>query len=535
LKRSAALLSTAFITAVLCGSAMGQTPNIPHLRKQGDATQLVVQGQPMLLLGGEVFNSSSSSIEFMAPIWKRMTDLHLNTLLIPVSWEMVEPKEGAYDFSLVDGLIRDARKNHLHMVFLWLASWKNGMSSYMPLWVKEDYKRFPRVRRSDGTPVEVLTPLSENSWKADAQAFGSLMRHLKAVDSRDQTVVMIQVENEVGVLGDTRDHSPIANQAFAGQVPAELMQHLVKLDKDLTPEFRALWVAAGQKTSGTWEEVFGSGIATDEIFMAWNYARYVDHVAAAGRAEYPIPLYVNAWLDEGTAKPGDYPSGCPESHVMDVWQAGAPHIDMMAPDLYASNFAERCQLYSRQGNPLFIPEMPGNDVGAHNVFYAYGTHNAIGTSPFGIDRSQPDAPISKSYAILEQIAPLILAHQGLNQTIGFVLDQQHPKVTAIMGGYEVDIALESIFGRSSTSGYGIVIATGDGEYVGAGSGFRVTYKPITPGPAYAGIDDVEEITMVGGAWVTGRHLNGDETEEGSSWRFPSFQSSIQSCRVYRYE
>jgi beta-galactosidase GanA len=508
----------------------------PILQKQGGVVQLYVDGKPFLILGGEVFNSSSSSLDYMAPIWTHMIDLHANTVLAPVSWEQIEPTEGKFDFSVVDGLIQGARAHNLHLVLLWMASWKNGMSSYTPDWVKADYTRFPLARRQDGSPVQVLSTLSDANWTADATAFAALMRHLRDFDGRDHTVLMMQVENEVGLLGDSRDRSDAANAAFAGQVPSDLMGRLTANDADLVPEFRNVWVQAGQKPSGTWEDVFGSGPQADEIFMAWNYARYVDHVAAAGKAEYPIPMYVNAWLnDPMDSKPGAYPSGCPESHLIDIWQAAAPHIDLLAPDIYAANFQDRCDLYTRRGNTLFIPEMPGNDIAARNVFAAIGRYNALGTSPFGIDRTPSDGPISQSYDLLSQIAPMILQHQANGETIGFVLDADHPQFTFAMDGYELDVSLDTLFGHTATDGYGIIVATAPNQFTGAGSGFRVTFKPTTPGPQYAGIGTVKEGTFTNGQWTPARWLNGDETAQGQTWRFSSMKPGIEECTVYRYE
>ena len=539
-------ITLALTAGIVIGAAPAQVPaavggkaslqGAPSLQKHGAAVQLVVDGKPFLMLGGELSNSSSSSLNYMTKIWPHMNDLHANTVVTPVSWEQIEPKEGTFDFSLVDGLIQNARTHNLHLVLLWLASWKNGMSSYQPLWVKADYKRFPRARWKDGTPIQVMSTLSENNWTADGKAFGALLRHLRDFDGRDHTVLMAQVENEVGILGDSRDRSEAANKAFAGQVPKALMQHLIKNDKDLVPEFRAKWVAAGQKPSGTWEEIFGIGPTTDEIFMAWNYARYVDHVAAAGKVAYPIPLYANAWLnDPMDSKPGNYPSGCPESHVMDVWQAGAPHLDLLAPDLYAGNFEERCQLYTRRGNTLFMPEMNSDAGGARNIFLAIGRYNAIGTSPFGIDHTPGDGPFSRSYDVLSQIAPTFLAHQGKDETTGFVIDTDHPRVTSRMGDYDVEVSLDSVFGRTASLGYGIVIQTGPNEFLGAGSGFRVAFHPLTPGPKYGGIGTVYEGKFLDGQWVPGRRLNGDETDQGSGWRFSSFGLAIETCSVYRYE
>jgi len=533
-----AAISCAVVPGARADSSEPKTyhEGMPALRTQGNAVQLIVDGKPFLMLGGEVSNSSSSSLNYMTKIWTHMNDLHANTVLTPVSWELIEPQEGTFDFSSVDGLIQGARKHKLHLVLLWMASWKNGMSSYQPLWVKQDYKRFPRAQRQDGTPMQVLSTLSQNNTNADANAFSALMRHLREYDQYDHTVLMVQVENEVGILGDSRDRSEAANSAYNGQVPSELMNYLVKNEESLTPEFHDLWLKAGHKTSGTWEDVFGTGVRTDEIFMAWHYARYIDQIAAAGKSEYPIPLYVNAWLnDPMDAKPGNYPSGCPESHVMDVWLAGAPHIDLLAPDLYAGNFAERCDLYTRRGNTLFIPEMNSDAGGAHYIFVAIGKYHALGTSPFGIDHTPADGPFSQSYNLLAQISSVLLEHQGINESTGFVLDTEHPSIVCTMGDYEVTITLDSLFGHTASSGYGIVLQTGPNDFLGAGSGFRVAFRPLTPGPRYAGIGAVDEGVFTDGQWTPGRRLNGDETDQGNGWRFSAFQANIEKCTVYRYE
>lgn len=294
----------------------------PHLHKQGNATQLIVDGKPFLVIGGELHNSSSSSMEYMRPIWERMVALRLNTVLAAVFWELIEPEEGTFDFSLVDGLLQEARRHDLRLILLWFGSWKNGTSSYVPYWVKRDYHRFPRVRREDGKAVEVLSTLTEANWQADAKAFAALMHHLRLVDSNDSTVIMIQVENEVGVLGDTRDRSDAANAAFAGSVPQELLDQLSTHRQELGAGLLRHWESSDFKTSGSWQEIFGSGPETDELFMAWNYACYVDRVAAAGKSQYPIPMYVNAWLaapqqppadwPADGKKPGDWPSGGPD-------------------------------------------------------------------------------------------------------------------------------------------------------------------------------------------------------------------------------
>lgn len=509
----------------------------PHLRRQGSATQLVVDGKPFLILGGELHNSSASSLEYMRPIWDRMVALNFNTVLAPVSWELIEPEEGVFDFTLVDGLIQDARRHDLRLVFLWFGSWKNGQSSYAPVWVKQDTRRFPRVVTRAGETLEVLTPLADTSREADARAFAALMRHVRAVDGDVHTVIMVQVENEVGILSDARDRSELAERVFAAPVPSALMDHLVRHRQELVDELGARWESSGFAAAGSWEQVFGAGDATDEIFMAWHYARYVDEVARAGKAEYDIPMFVNAWLNPPETPPGGYPSGGPLPHVMDVWLAGISQIDMLTPDIYAPNFEDWCRRYTHRGNPLFIPEMRPTEDGARNVFYAIGEHDAIGTSPFAVDSlTEPqDTPLARSYAALRQVAPLILEVQGQGAMAGFLLDTEHRAVTREIGGYLLEISLDEVFHFKAEIGYGLVVAVGPDEFVGVGSGFRVIFRPKDAAGAHVGIAAVDEGAYRGGRWIPGRRLNGDENDQGRTWRFSPQRISVERCRLYRYE
>jgi hypothetical protein len=564
-----ALITALAAAADVSGQAALPDRGQPRLQKQGTATRLVVDGKPFLILGAELHNSSASSLEYMKPLWPRLVATRLNTVLATVSWELVEPEEGRFDFRLLDGLIREARANELHLILLWFASWKNGKSNYQPLWVKTDQQRFPLVLDEQGRSLPILSTFSDVNRDADARAFAALMRHLREVDSRQHTVLMIQVQNEVGVLGDSRDYCPAANRAFAGPVPKELVDFLKRHRETLVPELRELWQANGFKASGTWTGVFGPGkpagkaipVRTlsppltaeehetgwrklawpaDEIFMAWHYARYVNRVAEAGKAEYDIPMFVNAWLQQRDhAWPGTYPSGGPVPQVINVWQAGAPAIDILAPDIYVPEFEELCARFSRSGNPLLIPEARGDTGGIANAILALGRYDAIGFSPFGIDRfAGADSELAKGYAVVAQAAPLILEHQGKGTMTALLLDRDGPPQTVRLGGYAIEARFSArSFGPAADTPpervAGLFISTGPDDFVVVGRAMNV-YFTAPSSSDNVGLGSVEDGVYADGRWIPGRRLNGDETPEWRALRFRSDGYSIQHVRLYRY-
>jgi hypothetical protein len=509
---------------------------------------LIVDGKPFVALGGEFEPDTATSLDNLRPIWPTLVKMNVNFVSPVALWEQVEPEEGKYDFTLVDGIIQEARRHNLRIGLVWFASFKNGLGVFAPLWVKKDFQRFPRAQPRGKTGMEIFSVIEgygDATRDADARAFAALMRHIKEVDGGEHTVILVQVENEMGVLGDSRDRSPAANHAFAGPVPKALMDYLEKHKDTLAPEFREVWAANGFNTSGTWEQVFGAGKAedvdtnrplregesqtewrklhwpVDEIFMAWNYARYMDKVVGRGKAEYPIPMYVNAWLQQPNLPwPGKYPSGGPVPQVHDVWRAGAPSIDVFGPDNYVSQFAEVSQRFMRNGNPLLIAEANGGERGATQALYAAG-RGAIGFSVYGIEYNLlwQDAAneLGRAYKSISQLMPLIADHQGKEgEMTGVLLEGTEPEKVRL-GDYTMtvqfaaDRRIDGAPPRPAVRRAGLlfVLTSPDEFYVTVSSQteLAVTFSPNTPGPPLVGVGTIEEGSFVDGRWVRGRYLD----------------------------
>lgn len=520
---------------------------IPHLEVHGSAVQLVVKDKPVLLLAGELGNSSASSASYMAPHWARLQRMHLNTVLAPVSWELVEPEEDHFDWQSLDSIIKAARAHDLKLVLLWFGAWKNSMSTYAPSWVKRDESRFPRAQLPDGRGEDILSAFSPALRDADAHAFAALMMHLKQVDQNDNTVLMIQVENEMGMLPVARDYSEAATQRFNDSVPPLLIHKLDALSAG--SRLRELWQAHGAKQQGSWPALFGDDDAGAEVFTAWYYASYAESVAAAGKAVYPLPMYVNAALNHTGKAPGEYPSGGPLPHLLEVWKTAAPSIDLLAPDIYFPNFVDLATVYKRKDNALFIPEANhvGNPQIPANAFYAFGKLDAIGFGPFSvesIDDSQPNA-LADAYAVLEQLSPAILANQGMQRMSGFkprVLENGtviDTPVTETIGAYTFTVSFvdnQSPKDQQDTASHGgIIIQTGAEDYLVAGQGMIVTFSPGDATQGSAGIDYAWEGAFdTHGHWMNGRRLNGDQTHQGRHLRLAPGKFQIQKIRLYYY-
>lgn len=537
------ILRNKFLPIALLTMQLAFCQNITHLQKKGNKTQLIVNQKPFLIRGGELGNSSATSMESMETIWRKLTDMNLNTVLTPVYWELIEPEEGKFDFSLIDDLILRARKENLKLVFLWFGSWKNSMSSHAPVWVKLNQKKYPRVKDDQNKSHEILTPFSENNLQADLNAFKKLMNHVKDFDQKEQTVIMIQVENEIGMLPNARDYHPLANEAFNKDVPKELLQYLQKNKEKLVPEFYEIWKKNGFKTKGNWEEVFGKGLHTDEIFMAWYFSKFTNQIAKAGKDIYPIPMFVNAALNAPEKKPGQYPSAGPLPHLMDVWKAGGNAVDFLAPDFYNPSFKQWNDLFTRQGDPLFIPEHRFDETAPFKGLYAVGHYEAIGFSPFSIE-SVADAkkePLGKIYDLVQQLTPTIEASKGQGKMDGVLLDKENNAQIIKMGDYEFtfkhdytlnwsDGAKAEVWPMSSA----IIIESAKDEFYIAGSGIVVTFKSLKEN-LNAGILKTDQGKFENEKWKTIRHFNGDQTHQGRHLRISVGDYEIQKIKLYTYD
>ncbi|QAY64265.1 beta-galactosidase [Xylanimonas allomyrinae] len=526
--------------------------SLPRLDRSGSATRLLVDDEPFVIRGGELGNSSAERAT-LASVWPRLRAMGLNTVVAPVTWEAIEPAEGAFDWSSVDELLEDARAHGMRLVVLWFGSWKNSMSCYAPGWVKADVARFPRARTSRGEPLEILTPFADANRDADARAFAALMAHLREVD-RGHTVVMVQVENEVGMVPEARDHSPQAEEAFTGPVPAlRRPAHLHRASAGPTRE-AAPARARRRRGEGTWTEVFGTGPEAEEVFQAWAFARYVDAVAAAGKAELDLPMYTNAALIRPGARPGQYPSAGPLPHLAEVWRAGAPALDFIAPDIYFPDFAHWADAYAAAGNPLFVPEALRSIDAAANALYAFGRHGALGFSPFGVESVDGDAAamLTGAYDVVAQLTPLIAAHAGDGSMTGLL-----PPADDMRSPHRVrlaDVVLEATYervpapsladgvineagqaaGTTRLPAAAIVIRTGRDELVVAGIGVTLTFHDTEPGGDVVGILTCEEGRYDGGTWRRERRLNGDQTHQGRHVRLEPGRFAVQRVRLYRY-
>jgi beta-galactosidase GanA len=498
----------------------------------------MVKERPFLLLAGEVHNSNSSSAEYMEQVWDKAEALGMNSLLVPITWELTEPEESAFDFALTDALITQARKRSMKLGLLWFGAWKNAQCYYAPGWVKKDLKRFKRAEMVKGQPrtnladfhgmtYSSLSYLCEETKKADKKAFCALMRHLKETDEQDNTVVVVQVENETGVMGAARENSDEADALFASESPRDFVAHLKAHTDTLSADVRE--AVLNGSAGGSWAEAFGP--AAEEIFSAYYIAGYVNELAEAGKAIYPLPMTVNCWLDN-KGKPGAYPSGGPVARMMEVWKHRAPAIDIIAPDIYLRDFCGVCDEYVKLGNPLFIPETAIHSSAGPRLVYTVGHYHGLCFAPFGFEEMGEPFTMAAAYLFgadvtdpalktpqdtaeykwftqqLNEMTPLLAAKYGTPE-LQAVICERKENYTMQFG----DFGFRAIFEHpmiSRKDGVCLVVQIAEDEFYVMANGCGVYAFSARPEAPHLDFILLEEGRFENGLWHRGRRLNGDE-------------------------
>ena len=543
----------------------------PCITEKGNQKVLLVDGKPFIMLAGEIHNSDSSSPAYMEQIWKIADDLGMNSLLLPVTWEMVEPVEGEFHFEVLDQLIDQAREYGMKIGILWFGSFKNAECMYAPEWVKRDLERFHRGqivkgknkagRRVSPTlpvtiPYTTISYLSENAMQADARAFGKMMQHVCEYDEAEGTVITVQVENETGLLGNAREVSDEADAAFAGEVPQEFASYMRSHTEYMEEDVRAAVEAGAEK--GSWSEVFGA--VAEEIFSAYHVASFVEYVAKAGKDAYDLPMAVNCWLDKAADTPGDYPSGGPVARVHEVWDYCAPSIDVYCPDIYVPYFNKVCDRFVKSGtNPLYIPEAATHSYAAPRMVYTVGHYHAMCYSPFGFDDIGKPFSAAQGYLfgmdvtdpalktpqnfeeyavlgkILREAMPLLAERYGTTDLQAVCAEREAEKKKSL--GLPEDMnpmermlaeaaaATKMIFGDLGVSvGFGgmmrprndgalLVCRTKENEVYMIGEQCDIQLFSADSEKMNLDILRVEEGTFENGVFVPGRRFNGDEAAQ----------------------
>lgn len=507
-----------FHSNLLFAAVSATDPNLPRIVSKEGHYALLVDGNPYLMLGVQI-NNSSAWPDMLPKVWPVIESLHANTVEAPIYWEQFEPQEGKFDPLLVDLLVQQAREHHVHLVLLWFGTWKNSSPHYTPEWVKQNEAKYPRVLDAKGKKMDSLSPHFSATLEADKRAFAALMRHLKEIDPQ-HTVLMVQVENEAGTYGTARDFSPAAQKLFGGAVPAALLKSL-------------------DKKPGPWTEVFGKD--ADEFFHAWSVASYINQVAAAGKEIYPLPMSVNVALRDPIQPPppGAYESGGPTDNVLSLWKTAAPSIDVIGPDIYFRDYAKFLKvldLYSRPDNAMFVPEL-GNDTEYARYFFATLGHGGIGFSPFGMDETgyanyplgarkvtkETLEPFARNYALLGPMQREIAKLNYEGKVHGFSEDPSQHQQTLTLGGWKVTVSYGTLQfgpddhpkGNPEPKGGVLLAQLGLDEFLVSGYFARVDFSVAdAANKKERQYLRVEEGNYDNGQWRPSRIWNGDQTDFG---------------------
>ncbi|NLI26620.1 MAG: DUF5597 domain-containing protein [Acetobacter sp.] len=496
-----------FACSALAASAVAEP--MPHLVGENGHYQLEVNGKPFFVLAAQMHNSSAWQ-STLPEFWKVAKKLNVNTVQAPVYWETMEPEPGKFDFSGVDSLIDGARAHHVRLMLLWFGTWKNGAGHYVPLWMKRDMAHYPRLLDADHHPLDGMSPFGHETLERDKAAFTALMRHLAAYDATQHTVIMVQVENEPGLLGTVRDHGKAAEESFAGPVPDDVLK-------------------ATHKSSGTWQEVYGDEAA--ELFSAWAVSRYINQVATAGKAAYPLPLYVNVWLRyHGLTQPGvEYPSGGATVNVLDLWKAQSPSIDVIGTDSYTTQLAEihnGVLPYQRKDNPPWLSES-GITLPSTRWTFDFLARGGIGASVFGVDDPNHEEAIAAhgaDNALLSPFLPILVEKARVGDVVALLQEPSVPSPVHEFGSWAVRGSFGAQWGSGDPAftpenigkvGRAIVARLDPTHFLVVGRGMRVSFLPRSHDLKVHEVERVEQGNFDSeGHWKASRIWNGDESDYG---------------------
>lgn len=490
---------------------------LPRIENLNNIYTLFVHNNPFIALGGEIHNSSASNVKYLDEmIWPNLKDLNLNTVLVPIYWECIEEIEGIYDFSLIDSLVKKARENNIHLILLWFGLWKNSESMYVPGWMKRDSKKYFRSKKKNGDSLNTISPFCSAAVEKDATAFKNIMRHIRNIDSEENTIIMMQVENEIGLLGTDRDYCDEANDIFNSAVPEIISKHF--------------------NIDGTWSECFGEDAA--ESLMAYGFSKAVEYITSAGKSEYDIPYYTNAWLKQFPWYAGSYPSGGPVVEMHKIWKLVAPSLVALAPDIYVPYVPQVLEEYSYKGNPLIVPEVRKDAITASYALYAVAHCNALCYSLFAVEEYSMDPTkiskppmdvmmalnidpsafdiegckpyISRVYSLITEASPLFMQYRGTEHLKSFVKKSEYDNgVLLKFSKYNIKVTYAHRQ-KYKPLGAGMIIEISDDCFyiIGMMCTIEIMEKPSEN--AKAEIIKLEEGDFSKGTWIPKRILNGDE-------------------------
>lgn len=491
----------------------------------------MVNDRAFLLLAAETHNSAGTSRDYMSNVWKKADELNCNAVLVPISWESIEPQADCFDFTLVESLMNEAESHHKKLVLLWFGSWKNGLSTYVPGWIKTDLSRFPRTENEHGIKSRILSMFGSGILPAELKCFKKLIEYIKESDEEKQTVVAVQIENEVGILDAARDFSPLAEEAFERNVPTGLLEYLRDAKSDFFPQK----IKEAEHTAGRpWKEIFGE--YADEIFMCCHYARHINELAKCAKEIYALPMFTNVWLKESEhEKPGFYPCGGPIPEMLDVWKCTAPFLDLIAPDIYSFEFDKFAGLYARNDNPLFIAETRRDKWAVANLYTAVGKYNTLCYSPFGaesigenksyitqiihtnaadknVSNEMIKEYLSQSYKVLGNMMSIILEYYGTDKMTGFSQDEGHMTKHIAFGKYHISIEFYHPIDDENEfiPAAGIVIERNENELIFIGYGYRASVKTMNVRKQLDFLSLEKGVFDQDSNWHKYMDLNGDE-------------------------